>query len=189
VRAVFPLCGAALVLSVVGCGPLTTPMPARLNDDQQKQIDASWNAALTPVFKLDRRAVMDLMVLRYAFELGVDRLELKSEKDLASGKAVMEIHIDRTKPGDDRFDFYVLNKAGAEVRRERYTRAEVEATAQAFHDHGDLNNKKSQGTATAAELKRLAELDARVGVVDAAYAGMQGVPPFPGIRAEKDGDK
>jgi hypothetical protein len=159
-------------------------MPARLNDDQQTQIDASWNTALTPVFKLDRQAVMDLMVLRYAFELGVDRLELKSEKDLGSGKAVMEIHIDRAKPGDDRFDFYVLNKAGAEVRRERYSRAEVEATAQAFHDHGVLNNKKSQGTATAAELKRLVELDARIGIVDAAYVGMQGVPPFLGIRVE-----
>src|SRR5262249_7445674 len=28
--AVLPLCGAALLLSVVGCGPMTTPMPARL---------------------------------------------------------------------------------------------------------------------------------------------------------------
>ena len=186
---VLPACGAVLLLSLVGCGPLTTPMPARLNDDQQKQIDASWNTALSPVNRLDRRAVMDLMVLRYAFEIGIDRLNLRSEKDFAGGKAIMEIHIDRAKPAEDRFEFKVLDQAGREVRSERYNRAEVEATARDFYDRSDLNSKKSQGTATVAELKKLAELDSRVSVVDAAYAGMQGVPIFMGIRNDADDQK
>src|SRR5262245_63985807 len=136
---------------------MTTPMAPRLADDQQKQIDASWNSALTPINKLDRQAVVDLMVLRYAFEVGVDRLKLNSEKDLAMGKALMAIHIDRSKPAADRFEFKVLDKTGRELRSERYTRAEVEATVRDFHDHGQLSAKKAQGTASAAELKRLAD--------------------------------
>jgi hypothetical protein len=97
-------------------------MPARLDPEAQKDIDAAWDAAL---------------VGTQAYQAGADALTLRSEKRFAGGRVVMEVAFDRTKPDDDRFVVTVLDPAGAVARQERYSRADVEQTARELFDRTD----------------------------------------------------
>jgi hypothetical protein len=126
---------ALSLAALVGCGPMSSsPMPPRLSADDQKKIDESWDRALTPVDHLDRQALLDAFVVTQAYQSGVDRLTFRSEKKFAGGLVVMEIHFDRAKPDDDRFDVIVQDPNGKELRRINYTRPEIEATARdLFH--------------------------------------------------------
>jgi len=126
---------ALSVLAVAGCGPMGSgPMPPRLEDAEQKQVDESWDKALTPVDKLDRQAVLDALILSQAYQAGVDKLTFRSEKKCAAGTVVMEIHFDRSKPDQDRFDFRIVAADGRVLRELTYNRQEVETTYKELHD-------------------------------------------------------
>lgn len=128
---------ATVVIAASGCGPMGSgPMPPRLDDAGQKQVDASWDNALTPVDKLDRQAVLDALVLSQAYQAGVDKLAFRSEKKCAAGTVVMEIHFDRAKPEEDRLSLRVIAADGKVLRELTYNRTEVEET------YRDLNNPK-----------------------------------------------
>lgn len=119
---------AAVLIFVVGCGPLQKPMVHRPDDSQQREIDNAWNRALAPLDKLDRQEWLDLFVGAQAYQLGVDRLTFRSEKAFAHGRVVMEVHYDRAAPAEDAFLVQVLDERNNVVRSERYTRQEVEDT-------------------------------------------------------------
>ena len=123
-----------LVLLAAGCGPLDRPMPARLDDNTQKEVNAAWDAALAPVGKYDRRRWLDALVGTQLYQFGVDTLSFRSEKAFAGGRVVMEVSFDRSKPADDRLTLTVLDPTGKPVRREVYSRAEVEQTARDLFD-------------------------------------------------------
>jgi len=125
-----------LALVAAGCGPLPRPLPDRLGDNAEKEIDVAWNAALTLVNKYDRRRWLDALVGTQAYQSGVDRLTLRSEKAFAGGRVVMEVFFDRSKPDDDRFVVTVFDPAGAVARQERYSRDDVERTARELFDPG-----------------------------------------------------
>ena len=123
-----------LALLAAGCGPLDRTMPPRLDPAGQKDVDAAWDAALAPVGKHDRRQWLDALVGTQAYQTGVDTLTLRSEKAFAGGRAVMEVSFDRAKPDDDRLVVTVFDREGKAVRREQYTRAEVEQTTKDLLD-------------------------------------------------------
>jgi len=126
---------ALSVIPLLGCGPMGNgPMPPRLDADAQKNVDEGWERALAPVNHLDRRAMLDALIVSQAFQAGVDRLTFRSEKKFSGGLVIMEIHFDRAKPGDDRFDVIVQDPNGNELRRLRYSREEIESTGRdLFH--------------------------------------------------------
>lgn len=131
---------ALCTISLVGCGPMGSgPMPPRLDPEQQKNIDDSWNKALSPPNNLDNQAILDALILTSAYEIGVDRLMFRSEKALSGGTVVMEVHFDRAKPNDDRFELKILDKTGRELRHVVYNREQVETT------YKELNDKKFAG--------------------------------------------
>jgi hypothetical protein len=136
--------GTRVVLSssllLTGCGPLERPMPIRLPDETQKQVDEAWHNALTPINRLDHQQWLDAFVLTYAFQGGVDRLSFRSEKEFSGGLVVMEIHFDVKTPDQDRFEVSVLDHTGKRLRHESYTRAEVEETARFFHEQLTAKN-------------------------------------------------
>jgi hypothetical protein len=126
----FALLSSACVLAflaVVGCGPMKTPLPARLDDETQKKFDESWNRAFDPTDRLGHDDLLDAMVGTQAYQLGVDTFALRAEKRITGGKVVMEVAFDRTRPGDDRFEVSVHDDAGKRVRSERYSRQEIDA--------------------------------------------------------------
>jgi len=66
------------VLIAAGCGPLDRPMPTRLDDEGQKEVDAAWNSALAPVGKYDRQRWLDALEGCQAYQVGVDTLTFRS---------------------------------------------------------------------------------------------------------------
>jgi hypothetical protein len=103
-----------------------------LCEEDQKMLDGMWNNMLTPVNRVHHQTLLDTTLVNMMFQLGVDRLHLVSEKHLEHGKAVMEIDCDRASPKSDQFTIAVLDDRGRTLRRERYSRLEVEESAQAL---------------------------------------------------------
>ena len=129
-------------------------LSTRLPPEDQKGVDAAWDAALTPVEKYDRQRWLDTLVGTQAYQAGVDTLTFRSEKAFAGGKVVMEVFYDRAKPGDDRFVVTVLDRQGKQLRQEKYTRTEVEQTAKDLFDHSG----NPQPPAVEARWKQIGEM-------------------------------
>jgi len=142
-------------------------MPPRFDDEGQKAIDESWNKALTPVDRYDHQALLDILIGTKAYEVGVDRLMLRSEKSFSAGTVIMEIHFYRLAPESDRFEITILDLAGKPVRKETYDRKKVEDTyRELFVDCAQLRQKKDQGNATPEELRKLAGYEARLATIE-----------------------
>lgn len=127
-----PWVGVVACCALVGCGPMTGPMPQPLPDDKQKELDDAWTKALTPVDKHDRQQWLDVVVTAYPYQCGVEELHLRSVKKWDGGTVVMEIRTNRATPDDDSITVTVLDKAGKQLRTEKYLRSEVERTTREF---------------------------------------------------------
>jgi hypothetical protein len=123
--------GTAIILSLTltGCGPLFVPMAPTLQAEDQRQVDQMWDNLLTPVQRVDRQTLLDANVAYWMYAIGVDRMHMTSEKYFSGGTAVMEIDCDRANPDADQFTITILDDRGRTVRRERYSRADVEESA------------------------------------------------------------
>jgi hypothetical protein len=159
---------AGAIFLVAGCGPVgPKPMAERLSDDDQKALDESWNKALAPVDKLDRQALLDVLVYTQAYQVGVDRLTFRSEKTYSGGTVVMEIVFDRAKPNDDKFEVRVLDKAGAELRRLVYSRQEVETTFAELHTEGKA--ARNPNTPAADDAKKREAVQKRLEAIEKLF--------------------
>ena len=150
------LCG---ILVIAGCGPMTSPLPPRLEVEQQKVVDDAWEKALAPIDRVDHQVLLDSFVGTGAYQNGVDKLFLRSEKRFSGGLVIMEIHFDRTTPGEDRFEVTVTNPEGKALRKERYNRDEVEKTYRELFDKPTILAKDEQEPPELAE--RRAKFEAR----------------------------
>jgi hypothetical protein len=178
------LCCCVAVTSLCGCGPLTAPMPVRLDPESQKSIDESWEKALTPVDRLAHQPLLDALLASQAYQVGVDKLTFRSEKKVKAGTVVMEIAFDRARPDADRFEVTVYDPAGKLLRKESYDRKEVERTYDdLYRRHEELRRKVDGGKATPEEVKRLAELKARWDAVNALFPRRQQERPQPKAEA------
>jgi hypothetical protein len=139
------VCCCAVIFALHGCGPMRMPMAARPDEEGQKALDQSWNKALTPVGRLDRQAILDVLVGTQAYQFGVDRLTFRSEKKVAAGLVVMEIAYDRLKPGEDRFEVKVYDAAGKLLRQESFGRKEVEETYNDLFVNFEMSSRKAEG--------------------------------------------
>jgi hypothetical protein len=146
------------------------PMPVRLGDDSQKDLDQSWDKAFTPVERFNHPTLLDAFLLTHAYQIGVDKLSFRSEKKVAVRTVVMTIEYDRLKPDEDRFEVKIYDLVGKLLREERYDRKEVEdANHDLFRRANDLQTIVNGGGATPAEVKELAALQARMNAVTAVF--------------------
>jgi hypothetical protein len=118
----------ALHLALAGCGPMRTPMAVRLDGEGQKKFDESWDKAFAELDKIDHQELLDIFIGTGAYQIGVDKLDFRSEKKTAGGLVVMEVHFNRATPAEDRFEVSAFDPAGNRIRHERYGREEVERT-------------------------------------------------------------
>ena len=117
---------STICLFAVGChGPLTKPMVDRLDEGTQQKVDDAWVNMLTPPERLDRTLLLDVILSGQLHQFGVDYLRLVSEKHVGLGLVVMEVRYDREDPAFDEFTVTYLDSEGYEVRRERFTREDV----------------------------------------------------------------
>jgi hypothetical protein len=161
---------STLLVGVAGCGPLQTPLPPRPSDADQKSINESWELALAPVGRYDSQTLLDILMVTHAYQIGVDKLEFRSEKTFSSGSVVMEARYDRLAAERDRFAVTVFDKQGEVLRQESYGREQIERTYhELFQEHRELLRKQQSGTATADEQRRLEALEARHSVVQHVF--------------------
>jgi hypothetical protein len=134
-----------LCVALSGCGPLLSPMLPRLTAEDQQKIDQVWDNLLTPPQRVDRQTLLDVNVVYWLYSLGVDRLHMSSEKYFNGGIVVMQIDCDRANPDSDEFAITVLDQRGRTIRRERYSRADVDESSKmvgAFPFNDALEHKK-----------------------------------------------
>jgi hypothetical protein len=161
---------------VAGCGgPMQAPLPPRLDAQGQKDIDDAWDRAIRQMGQYDHQALLDVLMISKAYEVGVDRLTLRSEKRVAAGMVVMEIHFDRLAPAEDRFEVTAFDPEGRLLRKERYSREEVEKThKELFVEQAELQRRKNQGQAAPEELARLERIEARLKTVEDVFPKEKG---------------
>jgi hypothetical protein len=156
-------------------------MPPRLDDESQKEIEESWDKALTPVNRFDRQELLDALIGTQAYQLGVDKLTFRSEKKYSAGTVIMESYFDRLAPDKERFDVMVLDLKDTLIRHESYGRAAIETTnRELFVDCPRLRQQKKKGTATAEELRNLATYEARRAAIESVF-------PKPKMEGEPEG--
>ena len=127
-RSLLPLCGAcAIAFVLTGCGPLVLPMVQRLEPADQQRVDQEWSNLLSPVDRVDRQTLLDVLLVCQLHALGVDRLSMHSEKAYPGGTVVMEVFYDRANPKVDRYEVGIYDGAWNLVRREAYRPQEIEA--------------------------------------------------------------
>ncbi len=165
-----PILFGVLGLALSGCGPLQAPMPARLSDESQQSVNESWDRALSPVERFNNQALLDVLIYTQAYQLGVDKLEFRSEKSFAGGAVVMEIRFDRLAPERDRFTVTVQDRLGNVLRQEQYGREQIETTYnELFVDAQHIRHKQEQGTATLAELQKLKNYESRLTRIESVF--------------------
>lgn len=146
----------------VGCGPLTMPMPARLDADSQERIEESWNNAFTPTDRLSSQALLDTLMVTQGFQVGVDRLFMRSEKRCNAGLVVMEIAFDRLHPAPNTFTVTLLSATGEILRNHSYTGEHVETTyRELFIERNELEEAATRSSFSAEQSRRLNALRAR----------------------------
>jgi hypothetical protein len=101
-------------------------MLPRLDPKDQRTVDQMWNNMLTPVARVDHQTLLDANIAYWMFSIGVDRMYMRGEKYFDGGTVVMEMDCDRANPDVDQFTITIVDQRGRTVRRERYSRAEVE---------------------------------------------------------------
>jgi len=174
---------ALSVISLVGCGPMKNgPIPPTLDAEQQQKIDEAWERALTPIDHLDKQAFLDALVLSQGFQTGVDKLTLRSEKRFSGGIVIMEIHMDRAKPVEDRFVVTIRDKTGEKVLRQmEYGRDEVERTVRELENRrytcaSDPNDAKAP-VLDVWEIKKREEVQQRLKAVEAIFPKEEELSP------------
>lgn len=154
---------ACISLLASGCGPLHSPMPVRLEADQQTAIDQAWDRAFQPVDRLSSQALLDALIVSRGFESGVDTLAFRSEKHCAAGLVAMEIQFDRLRPDADRFIITLQDRGGRIIRQHSYVRDDVANTCRALYEEiPQLEAMEQSSNLDAAQLQRLTELRQRL---------------------------
>ncbi len=169
-------CLSGLALS--GCGPLPAPLPVRLDDEQQKSVNESWEKALSPADRFSNQSLLDLLLVTGAYQHGVDKLEFRSEKRFSGGVVVMESRFERSAPERDLFAVTIQDGRGIVIRQERYTRDQIATTSSELgSDCAALQWKRQQGQASPEEIQKLEGYEARLARIEAV---------FPKLLKEKD---
>ncbi|WP_171472215.1 hypothetical protein [Frigoriglobus tundricola] len=154
-------------LALAGCGPLQAPLPARLDDGQQKAVNESWEQTLSPVDRFSKQSLLDFLLLTNTYQFGVDKLEFRSEKSFSGGVVVMEVRFDRSSPERDLFTVTVQDRPGKVLRQERYGREQIERSYSELHiEAGVIRHKRDQGIASPEELRKLEAYEARHALVN-----------------------
>ncbi|HSZ58843.1 MAG TPA: hypothetical protein VK797_24600 [Tepidisphaeraceae bacterium] len=154
-----------LAILLTGCGPMFLPETVPLSPEEQKQVDSMWDNLLSPVNRVNRQTLFDAILVYWLFQSGVDRLHMTSEKFFAHGKAVMEIDCERANPQADQFSITVLDDRGRTLRRERYSRADIEKSAADLSSAGPTTRPCRE---TPEQRQHRLEQERRMGAVEAA---------------------
>ncbi|MCA9244117.1 MAG: hypothetical protein KDA32_09195 [Phycisphaerales bacterium] len=81
---------------------------------------------------ISREELLDAILLRQAWRLGVDSLRFRSEKHVGDHTVVMQCDFDQADPASDRFTITFLEKGGTVSRHEEYHPDEIDAAIELY---------------------------------------------------------
>lgn len=153
-RASTPLL-ALILLMGTGCGQIiVAPMPVRLEAEQQQAMERGWAQFCAAGVDAERQVLLDAILARQAWHLGVDELTCKSEKSVGLHTVRMVARFDRTDPDSDRFEIRILGPFRIPLRSETFSRAEIEESCQTIGEQLLANTTASPEPPTPEELVR-----------------------------------
>ena len=114
-------------LAAIGCEGLdASPMAYRADESAQRVRDEYWRNLIASQGMLDRDKFLHALMEHQPFQFGIDTLRLSSRK-VSDGQAIeMEITYERSKPSWDAFSVIIRAENGEVIRREVYSREDVE---------------------------------------------------------------
>jgi hypothetical protein len=142
-------------LLLAGCSPFMSPMIPRLDAEHQAEVDTMWGNLLVPPDRTDHEILLATLDRFSLYVSGVDRASYRAEKVVKGLLVQMEITFDRERPRFDRFTVSVYAPDGALLRREDYTRGEVEALGQQWRRWGELSARQAAAATRPAEVPAL----------------------------------
>lgn len=149
---------ALVGLAVAGChGPLATPSVERLSDEEQQRVDDAWANLLTQPEPVERSLLLDCILVKALHQYGVDHLLLLSEKRVGDELVVMEVRFDRQDPEGDAFAITHVDADGYEIRRETFTRDDIDARLAFLFTPTPDPNSVAPDEAAAIQARRLAQ--------------------------------
>ncbi len=136
------VCAGMLVFT--GCHGMTIkPMPERLPEEEQSRWDEAWGNFAEAAPNISREELLDVLLFRQAWHVGVDTLEMRSVKFIGPYMIVMETSYDRSRPDDDAFIVTFINAGGFTVRTERYGANEIGAAIDTFTAHIETSDDET----------------------------------------------
>jgi hypothetical protein len=164
------------VLALGGCtGLAVKPMPERLAAEEQQAYDYGWQHLTTMQSEVDRTALLDTILVGKLWHQGVDRLQLRSEKQVGDVLVVMETDFDRADPEGDVFVVSFYDTQQRVLRQEAFAAGELDAAVALYMTlEGEIEGER--------EAERQ-EREARLVERDERWARVRQVfprPPVPG---------
>ena len=151
-----------LFVAATGCSGLSVkPMPERLNQKSQQACDSGWQHIVAGEAAVERQALLDAILVHQVWHRGVDRLHLRSEKQVGNTLVIMESDYDRADPDGDVFTVSVIDAQRGLLRREEFSAADVDAAICLYMTpDGDIEGESAAERQD--RLARLAEKQARL---------------------------
>lgn len=164
-----------VVTALTGCGTFgVKPIPVRLGEAGQQRYEYGWEHLVALGPEVDRTALLDTLLMGQVWHMGVDRLHLRSEKQVGDVRVVMETQFDRALPEEDMFAVTFYDAQGRIERREIFTPAEFDDALALYQS--PTEDVENETTAEREQrLARLAELQSRLGRVSEVFPA----PPEP----------
>lgn len=165
-----------IALLLLGCALLpgcalfgVKPIPQRLTAEGQQRYDYGWQHFVAQGNNVEHTAMLDALLLTQAWHAGVDRLHLRSEKQVGDVRVVMETTFERDLPDDDAFSVTFYDARGRVLRQEHFSSGEMdEAIALFYHTpEGEIENEAPEEHQ--ARLVRLAERESRLQSVSEVF--------------------
>lgn len=170
------LVGSMLLVSVAGCTLAVKPMPTRLAAEEQQACDDGWQRLVDAGGELEHTTLLDTVLLMQLWHHGVDRLQLRSEKQVGDALVVMETGFDRADPDGDVFVVTFYDAQQRMIRQEAFASNELDAAVALYMTpEGEI-----EGESEAERQERKARLAER----DERWARVRQVFPPPPVTEE-----
>lgn len=158
-----------LTLLALGCVLLpgcalfgVKPMPQRLDEGAQQRCDYGWQHLVAQGDEVEHTDMLDVLLLTQVWHVGVDRLYLRSEKQVGDVRVVMETTFEHDLPDDDAFSVTFYDVNGQVLRQERFTAGEMDEAIALFYQTADGEVENETPAEREVRLARVAERDFRL---------------------------
>ncbi len=170
---------AATLVILTGCEASlgTRPIPQRLTADRQQAYEHGWSHLAANERDVTREELLDAILLRQAWQQGVDVFEMRSEKKVGAMRIVIETSYHRDDPNSDAVRVAFYDGGPEPFRTEHYPSSEVDAAIDLYLT-ANFKPEDETPLQAAAREARQAELEYRLRRAIAVFPQPAGSEPL-----------